>query len=97
MDNDTTQPTENTVSGSLQDTNAAQAGSVPAAVTSEPQVGGETRLAEPPTPAELAEEDARRADPVIRAWVRQNLSWLMAEIDHGRQGKTAEERTGLNP
>ena len=89
MDNDTTQPAEN----------AADALQERAGIQADENVGvtAETKLADPATPAELAEEDARQADPVIRAWVRQNLSWLMAEIDHGRQGKTAEERTGLNP
>ena len=95
MDNDPTQPTEN-ATDTLQEGAGIRAGEN-AAVASEPQVDGETRLAEPPTPADDAEEDAKRADPVIRAWVRQNLAWVMAELDHGRQGRTAEERKGLNP
>lgn len=105
MDNDTTQITEN-ATDTPQEGAGIQAGEN-AADTSEPQVGGETLRPGEYVPVDVepegdfrsrnAEDDARQADPVIRAWVRQNLSWLMAEIDHGRQGKTAEERTGLNP
>jgi hypothetical protein len=36
-------------------------------------------------------------DDTFRAVVRHNLRWLLAEIDHTRQGRTAQEREKLNP
>lgn len=32
-----------------------------------------------------------------KRWVRDNIGWVMAEMDHYREGKSADERERLNP
>lgn len=51
--------------------------------------------ADPRTKPDRADEGA--PDDALKAEIRANARWIMAELDWARAGRTAEERAKLNP